>query len=97
VPAMTDRLVIGPDVLVRPIGDESVLLNIKTEIYFGLDALGTRVWSVLTSGVSIQNALETLLDEYAVGEAELRADLTDLIDDLIRRELVVVAEGGAAR
>jgi coenzyme PQQ synthesis protein D (PqqD) len=91
MPALTDRLAVGPDVLVRPIGDESVLLNVKTETYFGLDALGTRVWTVLVGGASIQEALDTLLAEYAVSEPELRADITDLIDELIRHQLVAVA------
>jgi hypothetical protein len=90
MPAWTDRLAAGPDVLVRPLGDESVLLNVKTETYFGLDALGTRVWDVLVSASSIQDAFDTLLAEYDVGDAALRTDLTDLIDELLRRELVTV-------
>jgi hypothetical protein len=93
--ALTDRLVVSPDVLVRPVGDESVLLNVRTETYFSLDALGTRVWTVLLSGASIQAALDTLVTEYAVTPAELHADLMDLVDELVRHELVVVGDGSS--
>lgn len=91
----SSRLVVGPEVLVRQIADESVLLNLKTETYFGFDALGTRVWTVLVSAPSIQAALDALLAEYEVSEETLRADLGELIDELIRRELVAIADAPA--
>jgi hypothetical protein len=85
-----DRVVIDPDVLVRPIGDELVLLSLRTETYFGFDALGTRVWSVLVSAPSLQAAFEILLGEYDVSADALRTDLAEIIDELVRRELVIV-------
>ncbi len=37
-------------VLVRALDRESVLLNLETERYFGLDEVGTRMWQLLNPG-----------------------------------------------
>jgi hypothetical protein len=51
-----------------------VLLNLKSENYFGRDPVGTRMWTLLATSDSIQSAYEALLDEYDVG---IDADDTD--------------------
>jgi hypothetical protein len=84
------RISIPPDVLVSALAGESVLLNLKSEKYFGLDEVGTRMWGVLTSAGSIQEAYETLLAEYDVEAELLRKDLTDLIEKLVEQGLIEV-------
>lgn len=72
-----------PDgVLVRDLQDESVLLNLNTESYFGLDDVGTRMWAALTGSPSVQAAYEVLLAEYEVDPARLRTDLHGFIEKL---------------
>jgi hypothetical protein len=68
-----------------------VLLNLKSESYFGLDQVGTRMWALLTTSDSVQAAYEKLLDEYDVSADELRQDMRDLIEKLIAHGLVEVA------
>jgi hypothetical protein len=96
VRSLTDRVAVDPDVLVRSVADESVLLNVRTETYFSLDALGTRVWTVLVNAPSIQAALDTLLEEYAVPPAQLHTDVMALVDDLMNHQLVVVTASADA-
>ena len=86
------RVILPSDVLISNVSGESVLLNLKSERYFGLDEVGTRMLSVLTESKSIQAAYETLLDEYEVDAAELRNDLDSLIDKLIDQGLMEVAD-----
>ncbi len=82
------KIVIPPDTLVNVIGEEAVLLNLKSEQYFGLDPMGTRMWQVLTASDSIQSAFDALLGEYEVTEEILRQDLTDLLEKLLAHGLV---------
>jgi hypothetical protein len=78
-----------PDsVLIRELQGESVLLNLDTESYFGLDDVGTRMWAALTASPSIDAAYEVLLSEYEVEPERLRADLHDFIDKLAELGLV---------
>ncbi|MDX2039979.1 MAG: PqqD family protein [Acidobacteriota bacterium] len=82
------KIVIPPDTLVNVIGEEAVLLNLKSEQYFGLDPTGTRMWQVLTASDSIQSAFDALFGEYEVTAEILRQDLTDLLEKLLAHGLV---------
>lgn len=53
------------NVLMRELEGESVILNVDTERYFGLDDMGTRMLTVLTASDSIQSAYNALLNEAA--------------------------------
>jgi hypothetical protein len=90
VASLDDRVVVGPGVLVRPIGDESVLLNVTTETYFGLDPIGTRMWTVLLGATSIRAACDALLAEYEIDADALRRDVEAFVDELVTRQLVYV-------
>ncbi|PSB03315.1 PqqD family protein [Merismopedia glauca] len=88
----TQKLVVSPDVLVQDLGEESVLLNLKSEKYFGLDDVGTRMWEALTQSESIAAAYKLLLAEYDVEEELLTQDLAELVDKLSSKGLVEVVE-----
>lgn len=73
-----------------PDGD-SVFINLRTEQYFGLNEMGTRMWSVLVESDSVADAFETLSGEYDVAPEQLRADLEALLATLFDHGLL---EGG---
>jgi hypothetical protein len=78
------------DVLVQELAGEAVLLNLKTEQYFGLDPMGAKMWRALMAEPSIEKAFDRLLGEYEVEPELLRRDMTDLIDRLVSHGLVEV-------
>jgi hypothetical protein len=75
-------------VLLRQLSGEAVILNLNTEHYFGLDAVGTRMWVLLSSSPTIESAFNALLAEYAVDADTLRRDLTDFITNLTKHGLL---------
>ena len=79
--------------LFRELQGESVLLNLGSESYFGLDEVGTRMWVVLTAADSIQASYESLLAEYDVEPEQLREDLDALIGKLVAHGLVEISDG----
>lgn len=87
------RIRLPADVLVQELGGESVLLNLKSERYFGLDSTGTRMWQVLSTCDSIQSAYEVLLTEYEVEGDALKQDLHYLIEQLLEHGLIEVSHG----
>ena len=86
------RVSAQPDVLIREVDGESVILDLKTERYLGLDRVGTQMWALLTTLDSIQAAYETLLKEYDVGAERLRQDLEDFVGKLVEQGLVEVGD-----
>lgn len=77
-----------PDVLVRELDGEAVILNLGDESYYGLNESGNRMWQTLINAASIDAAAKQLLDEYEVEEQTLRADLAKFISSLLERKMV---------
>jgi coenzyme PQQ synthesis protein D (PqqD) len=88
--SFADRVRVPDDVLISNLQDESVILNLNSERYFGLDNVGTRMLSALSTSNSIEAAYELLLDEYEVEPQALRQDLTSLIENLLQQGLVAI-------
>jgi len=86
----TDRGAVPAHVLVRFLDRESVLLNLETERYFGLDETATRMWQVVTGSQDIEAAYQELLAEYDVEPELLRTNLTDLLGQLVENGLLQV-------
>lgn len=86
--SFSSKVCARPDVLVNCVEGESVLLNLASESYFGLDEVGTRMWGVLTTSPSIQSAYDSLLTEYDVSADQLRQDLDGLVQTLLDNGLV---------
>jgi len=86
----TDRGAVPVHVLVRFLDRESVLLNLETERYFGLDETATRMWQVVTGSQDIEAAYQELLAEYDVEPELLRTNLTDLLGQLVENGLLQV-------
>ena len=82
------KLTVPPQVMSRPVGDETVLLDLASGIYFGLDGVGQRIWELIASGRSLAQAAKTIVDEYDVEEAQARADVLEFASDLVERGLL---------
>lgn len=85
------RLTIPDHVLTRELEGECVLLNLQTEQYFGLDAMGTAMWSALTAAPSIAAARTELLTRFDVEEQRLGEDVDAFIDRLVSHGLAELA------
>ena len=89
--SFSDRVQVPEGVLISNLQDESVILNLDSERYFGLDNVGTRILTVLTNSESIEAAYESLLAEYNVDRTVLRQDLLALVESLLQQGLVQVS------
>lgn len=76
--------------LTRSVGDETVLLDLANEEYFGLEGVGARFVELAGGGRTYGETVSALLDEYDVSEDVLRHDLDVLITELHAKRLVEV-------
>ena len=89
--SFSSRVSVAQDVLFRIVGEEAVLLNLKTELYLGLDIVGTRMWNVLVEASSIQAAYDLLVLEYEVEPSRLREDLDEFLGKLLEQGLIQIS------
>ncbi|MGA7579017.1 MAG: PqqD family protein [Desulfobaccales bacterium] len=90
--SMQMRVTLPKNVLVRTFETESVLLNLDTECYHGLDDVGSRMCQALTSSENIEAAYQKLLADYEVDPSQLRQDLSDFVAKMVERGLLEVHE-----
>ena len=83
-----DRVIASPNVVCTDGGNEVVLLALDTESYFGLDAVGTRFWALLTTSERIGDAVARLQQEFDAPADQIVRDVDDLVGELISRGLL---------
>jgi len=86
------QAIVPAHVMVRPVADELVILSLESEEYFGLDAVGARMWHQLSTTPTVQAAFDALLAEYDVAPATLAHDLEKLVEELRSRKLLETVE-----
>ena len=86
------RVVISDQVISQEVMNETVLLDVQSECYFGLDAVGTRIWQLIRDSGELLTIYNTLLEEYEVDETRLRTDLEALITEASARGLITLAD-----
>jgi len=82
---------IPDDVVFRELDGEAVILNLASGMYFGLDAVGTRIWQLLDTHRSLRRTLAALEQEYDAPLDQLAADLTAFVDQLKAKGLLSVS------
>jgi hypothetical protein len=87
---LNQTITFSPHVLSQEVSGETVLLDLESEYYFGLDAVGTRIWQLIRDSGELRTIYNTLLEEYEVEETQLRADLKALITDACERGLITL-------
>ena len=78
------RIVPAADVLSQTVVGESVLLDLRSQKYFGLNEVGTRAWQLLQESSDVAAIQARLLAEYAVAPEQLERDLDDLLARLLQ-------------
>ena len=88
---LEDRVTPSDDVLIQEMGGEAVLLDLASERYFGLDPVGTRIWTLLGEQDDLQRIADIIAGEYDAPEERIHADLLALVTQLAEAGLVKVA------
>ncbi len=79
---------LSPDVISQEVSGETVLLDLNSENYFGLDEVGTRIWQLIESSGNLQKIYDTMLSEYEVEADQLLEDMEQLVVDIEKAGLV---------
>ena len=76
-----------------PEGQTLVLLDPDRGVYYGLNEVGTRIWTLLAAGSSREQIEGQLVAEYDALLENVRADLQNLLAELLEHGLIEEIEG----
>jgi len=82
------KLSIPPQVMSRLVGDETVLLDLSSGIYFGLDGVGKRIWETVAEGRNLEETATAITSEFNVDEAQAQVDVIEFAKELVERGLL---------
>jgi len=89
---ITKTIRVTQDILSQEVSGETVFLDLNSENYFSLDSIGTRIWQLLQENGDLQKVCITMTEEYDVEKDQMEKDLSDLISELIKAEIVEVVQ-----
>jgi len=88
---LSSTIALSTEILSQEVDGETIFLDLRSESYFGLDKVGTRIWQLLQQDGNLQRVFNTMLEEYDVGAEQLEKDMNKLLDKLIDAELITVS------
>ncbi|MBI3589993.1 MAG: PqqD family protein [Candidatus Melainabacteria bacterium] len=83
-------LTVSSNQLSCDLSGESVILNHKDGVYYGLDNLGTEVWNIIQTPKKLKEVKSYILELYDVDARQLECDLIELVKNLEESGLVEV-------
>ena len=96
--ALQSRVVVSDEQVHTSLGDEAVILGLEDGVYYGLDAVGARVWTLLAEPRQVSEIVTAVTEEFDVGRERCEHDVLALLGELAERRLIREApdEGHAA-
>lgn len=83
-------VVVSPHQVSTSLGEEAVILGAEAGQYFGLNAVGARVWELVQEPVRVSSICATLCEEYEVNADECQRDVLALLQELRDKGLLDV-------
>lgn len=75
---------------------EAAILNLNDGVYYGLNEVGARIWSLLSEPITVSHIRDQLEREYDVDSGRCEKDLVELLSKLEDAGLIEVRNEGAA-
>ena len=84
-------VVVTKDQVSADLSGEAAILNLKSGVYFGLNAVGASIWKLIQEPRSVNEINDALVQEYDVDPDQCEKDLLALLGELLSKELIEVA------
>jgi hypothetical protein len=90
----TDSIVVATSEQVScALGDESVILNLKNSVYYGMNPVGASVWKLLQQRQrTVAELCDAVLDEYEVDFERCERDILELLEKMRSEGLIQVVD-----
>ena len=88
---LTDKATVPPQVMVRKVDTETVILDLASGAYFGLDPIGARMFELIGEGRSLAEVCDAIQSSHEVERAQVERDVLALADSLLAQKLIALA------
>ncbi|MEW6607268.1 MAG: PqqD family protein [bacterium] len=87
---MDSTIMRSSDQVSTSLGEEVVILSLKSEEYFGLKDVGAYIWNIIQEPKTVKDILEAIVNEYDVEPERCKGDLLALLEQLAEEGIIEV-------
>jgi hypothetical protein len=89
-------IVAGGDQVSCDLAGEVAILDMKSGVYYGLNAVGALIWDLIQEPKPVDAICEVIVEEYDVDADQCARDVLTLLQELLAHGLVKVCHETAA-
>jgi Coenzyme PQQ synthesis protein D (PqqD) len=93
---LEDVVVVSHDQVSCDLGGEAAILNLATGMYYCLNPVGARIWSLIAKPRTVSSVRDAILAEFEVEASPCERDVLDLLAKLAAEGLIQVRAAQAA-
>ncbi|TDP62994.1 PqqD family protein [Bradymonas sediminis] len=79
---------IREDLVVEQVDDEFLVLDLRGNEYFGLNAVARHIWAAIDAGDSLAAIADSVCERFEVERERAATDVADFIANLLEQRLV---------
>lgn len=83
-------VVVSKDQMASDVAGETVILGLTAGRYYGLDAVGARVWQLIQTPTAVADVRQRIVAEYDVEPERCEADVLALLQKMADAGLIEV-------
>jgi hypothetical protein len=91
--SLNSKVMVAEGLATADLGEEVVILQFDSGVYFGLNEVGARIWQLLQEPKSVSEIEEALVAEYDIDRESCSLDLVELLQQLTDQKLIVITNG----
>lgn len=76
----------------RVIDEEALVVNLKESSFHTLNPVGSFIWQQIDGKTSIKKIIQKVTDEFDIDKDTAEKDSIEFIDELLKKELVIISE-----
>ena len=89
-------IVASQDRLSSDMGNETILLDIKSGIYYGLNSVGARIWNFIQEPKKVVEIRDAIVAKYQIESNRCESDILTLLEELAAEGLIEVQDEAVA-
>ncbi len=82
-----DTFELRSDLVIEAVDDEFLILDLNSNLYFGLNELGRVIWQGIGKGKDFGEIVAQVCENFEVDEKIARVDAAEFLGDLLTRGL----------
>lgn len=89
---MSKKYIQNKKIIQSKIGEEVVMMDVDSGFYFGMNGVGSIIWKHLSTAMTLEEIVSSLMDEFNVDKSICESDTIEFLNNLLEKKIIKVVE-----